>query len=132
MKDVMTDQADMMASGGSARNTALALLSVAILIGGLVAYYMFGAAPMALRTAGVVGSLIVSAAIFAVTSYGRGLWQFAIGSRVELRKMVWPTIPETRTTTLVVFVFVVVLGAFFWIIDWVLAWGTRHLLGTGA
>ncbi len=128
----MTDQADMMASGGSARNTALALLSVAILIGGLVAYYMFGAAPMALRTAGVVGSLIVSAAIFAVTSYGRGLWQFAIGSRVELRKMVWPTIPETRTTTLVVFVFVVVLGAFFWIIDWVLAWGTRHLLGTGA
>jgi preprotein translocase subunit SecE len=132
MKDVMTDQADMMASGGSARNTVLALLSVAILIGGLVAYYAFGAAPMALRTAGVVGSLIVAAAIFAVTSYGRGLWQFAIGSRVELRKMVWPTVPETRTTTLVVFVFVVVLGAFFWIIDWVLAWGTRHLLGTGA
>jgi len=30
------------------------------------------------------------------------------------------------------FLFVVVLGLFFWVVDWLLAMGTRHLLGTGA
>ena len=67
-----------------------------------------------------------------MSALGQTVWQFALGSRVELRKMVWPSIDETRKTTLVVFVFVVILGLFFWFVDWVLAWGTRHLLGTGA
>jgi preprotein translocase SecE subunit len=46
--------------------------------------------------------------------------------------MVWPTVPDTRRTTLVVFLFVALGGVFFWIVDWLLAWATRHLLGTGA
>jgi preprotein translocase subunit SecE len=67
-----------------------------------------------------------------MSSQGRFVWQFAVSSRVELRKMVWPTVPDTRNTTLVVIVFVIVLGLFFWVVDWVLAFSTRHLLGTGA
>ena len=39
---------------------------------------------------------------FAMSALGRTVWQFALGARVELRKVVWPTIAETRKTTLVV------------------------------
>jgi preprotein translocase subunit SecE len=67
-----------------------------------------------------------------MSSQGRGLWEFALASRVELRKVVWPTMPDTQRLTIMVVVFVIIAGAFFWIIDWVLAWATRHLLGTGA
>jgi preprotein translocase subunit SecE len=30
-----------------------------------------------------------------------------------------------------VFVFVALLGLFFWVVDFFLGWGTRHLLGGG-
>jgi preprotein translocase subunit SecE len=52
-------------------------------------------------------------------------------SRVELRKMVWPTRQETWRTTLVVFLFVVALGVFFWLVDMALAWGVRQVTGQG-
>lgn len=136
----MTDQsntrgqagAEHAAEGASARDTALLVAAVALLLGGLVAYYAFAQWPIAARIAVVVGGLVLAIGAFAVSAHGRQLWQFVLGSRVELRKMVWPTLPETRTITLIVFVFVAVLGVFFWVIDWVLAWGTRHLLGGGA
>ena len=76
--------------------------------------------------------VIASAGAFWMTAWGRDVWSFVLGSRVELRKMVWQSVPDTRRTTLIVFLFVVVLGLFFWVVDWLLAMGTRHLLGTGA
>ena len=55
--------------------------------------------------------------LFVWSQYGRNFWQFVLDSRVELRKIVWPTRQETGMTTLVVFVFVVVAGLFFWLLD---------------
>jgi preprotein translocase SecE subunit len=52
-------------------------------------------------------------------------------SRVELRKMVWEPRERTLKTTGIVFAFVAVMGAFFWVVDWLLAWGTEKLLGNG-
>jgi preprotein translocase subunit SecE len=128
----MTEQTDS-TTGGSARlDTVWLIAALVLLLGGLAAFYGLGTQPMALRAGAVIAGFALAVVTFAMSSQGRFVWQFAVSSRVELRKMVWPTVAETRNTTLVVFVFVVVLGVFFWIIDWVLAWSTRHLLGTGA
>ena len=43
--------------------------------------------------------------------------------------MVWPTRDETVKTTYVVFAFAIVMGLFFWGLDWVLTWLTRFLTG---
>jgi preprotein translocase subunit SecE len=59
------------------------------------------------------------------------LWQFALDSRVELRKIVWPNREETLRTTAIVFVFVGVAGVFFWLVDLALAAATRFLSGQG-
>jgi preprotein translocase subunit SecE len=56
--------------------------------------------------------------------YGREFWQFAQAARVELRKVVWPTRDETVKTTYVVFIFAIVMGLFFWGLDWILTWLT--------
>jgi preprotein translocase subunit SecE len=116
---------------GGATDVALVTAAVLLLLGGLVGYYWLNTSPIAIRVAIVVGGLAAAIGAFAVSGYGRQVWQFVLGSRVELRKMVWPNMTETRTITLIVFAFVVLLGVFFWIVDWVLAWATRHLLGTG-
>jgi len=69
--------------------------------------------------------------VFAVSSQNRRSWQFALDSRVELRKVVWPSREETLKTTAVVFLFIVAAGLFFWVLDLVLAWATRLLTGQG-
>ena len=127
----MTEQTDTTAGGG-ALDWAWLTAALALLIGGLVAFYALNTQPMPLRAAAVIAGFALGVAAFAMTGSGRMVWQFAIGSRVELRKMVWPTVADTRKTTLVVAVFVVILGIFFWLLDMALAWGTRHILGTGA
>lgn len=127
----MTEQTDNKAGGG-ALDALWLVLSVALLVGGLVGYYMLAGRPTPLRFATVLVGVVTAVGAFWMTTSGRSAWEFILGSRVELRKMVWPTVPDTRRTTLVVFLFVALGGVFFWIVDWLLAWATRHLLGTGA
>jgi preprotein translocase subunit SecE len=106
-------------------------VSVALIVGGLLAFYVFGLPSMALRATLVTLGAVLGIGAFAMTIWGREVWQFGLSARVELRKMVWPSYDETRKTTLIVFIFVVILGAFFWGVDALFAWITRHLLGTG-
>lgn len=129
----MTEQTQNTAAGSSWLDTVWLVAAVVLLLGGLIGYYWLGnETAMPIRVATVVGGLVLGVGAFAMSAYGRTLWAFASTSRVELRKMVWPTIPETRTITLIVFVFVLLLGIFFWGIDALLAWGTKSLLGGGA
>ena len=117
----------------AADSTDKAKLVVAILLvlGGIAAFYVFGDQPIWQRWLAVVVGVVLAAVIVTTSQYGRDLRQFVLDSRVELRKIVWPTRRETGMTTLVVFIFVVVSGVFFYIVDLALAWATRHLTGQG-
>ena len=50
---------------------------------------------------------------------------------MELRKVVWPTRDEAIQTTIAVFVFTLIMGVFFWLLDMFLLWLTRLLTGQG-
>jgi preprotein translocase subunit SecE len=106
-------------------------LAAAALLGGVVAYYWFKDEAQVLRVLMVLGGLVAGLALLVWSAPGRELWAYVQSSRVELRKMVWPTRQETWRTTLVVFVFVMALAVFFWIVDMGLAWGARHVTGQG-
>jgi preprotein translocase subunit SecE len=106
-------------------------LAAAALVGGVVAFYWFDKEPQVLRVLMVLGGLIAGLVLLYWSAPGRELWAYMQVSRVELRKMVWPTRQETWRTTLVVFVFVLALAVFFWIVDMGLAWGARHVTGQG-
>ncbi|MGD9387020.1 MAG: preprotein translocase subunit SecE, partial [Gammaproteobacteria bacterium] len=84
-----------------------------------------------LRVAGVIFSLAVAISVFMTSDVGRELWRFIQGSRIELRKVVWPNRQETVQTTLVIIFFVIVMGIFFWLLDMFLMWATRLLTGQG-
>jgi preprotein translocase subunit SecE len=107
------------------------VLAAAALVGGIVIYYWFGEQPAVIRVLAVLAGLAAGVVLLYWSQPGRDLWVYVQASRVELRKMVWPTRQETWRTTLVVFVFVLALAVFFWLVDMLLAWGARHVTGQG-
>ena len=107
------------------------VLAIAIVVGGVAGYYIYETAPMVLRIASVIFSLAIGLGVFATTGVGRELWRFIQGSRIELRKVVWPNRQETGQTTLVIIFFVIIMGIFFWLLDMFLVWAVKLLTGQG-
>jgi preprotein translocase subunit SecE len=116
-------------AGASAKDTALMMLSVVVLIAGIVAFYWYDELALPFRVVMVAAGLAAGAGLMWFTWYGREFWQFAQAARIELRKVVWPEREETIKTTYVVFGFAVVMGLFFWLLDMGLTYMTRLLGG---
>lgn len=49
----------------------------------------------------------------------------------EARKVVWPTARETMITSIIVLIFMVIFGIFFFFVDWGAANATKFLLSLG-
>jgi preprotein translocase subunit SecE len=106
------------------------LLAAAALIGGLYAYYYYeNDIAQALRVLMVLAGTAAGIGIAMMSTQGQRLWHFIQGSRVEIRKVVWPTKQETTQTAIAVFVFTLVMMLFFWALDSGLLWLTRTLVG---
>jgi preprotein translocase subunit SecE len=116
----------------TALDTAKLVVAVALLIGGVVAYYYYSSVPAVLRAGGVLLGLLVGAWVAMQSVHGQALWKFIQSSRVELRKVVWPTREETIQTTVAVLVFATIMGVFFWLLDLLLLAITQWLMGQGS
>jgi len=111
-------------------DTIKLLLSAVALVGGLYAYYYYETdVVQALRFLMVLGGAVVGIGIAMTSVQGRRLWHFIQGSRVEIRKVIWPTKQETTQTAIAVFVFTLVMMLFFWLLDSGLLWLTQTLVG---
>jgi preprotein translocase subunit SecE len=106
-------------------------IAIALLIAGVVGYYVLETQSLWLRWASVVAGLAAGALVFGLSAGGRDFRQFMVDARNELRKVFWPTKNETWITTLAVFIFAVVAGLAFWLLDLFLAWATKMLTGQG-
>jgi preprotein translocase subunit SecE len=105
------------------------LAVVALLVAGLAANYYYSQQPWPLRLLGWLFLLGVAGGIASITRQGKQVINFARESRMELRKVVWPTRQETIQTTLVIGAVVVVLALVLWFIDGVLVWLVGWLTG---
>ena len=102
-----------------------------ILASGIAGFYYWSDESLLLR---VIGLLVMSAvALFVAvqTHKGRATWDFVRESHTEVRKVVWPTRRETTQTTLIVIAMVGLVAIIMWILDGLLAWLVKLLLGTG-
>ena len=106
------------------------LIAAGVLVGGLYSYYYFLETSLPLRVLMVLGGLAAGIAIAMTSTQGQRLWAFIQGSRVEIRKVVWPTKQETTQTAIAVFVFTLIMALFFWGLDSFLLWLTRTLVGS--
>jgi preprotein translocase subunit SecE len=125
----MTDQVQQ--QGATALDAAKLALGVLIVAGGVAGFYLLSSQPIWLRWIIVLAGLAVGALVSLQSFQGKTFWAFVQTSRIELRKVVWPTRQETLQVTVVVFVMVIVLSLFFWGLDSLLGWITRWLTGYG-
>jgi preprotein translocase subunit SecE len=122
----VVSKAEQQASGLDSAKLGLALL---ILVGGVVGFYYFKEESQLLRVLGILAIVVVSFLIAGTTLIGKRALGFAKESRVEVRKVVWPSRQETMQTTIAVLVMVLVVAIMLWLIDMFLGWGVRSLLG---
>jgi preprotein translocase subunit SecE len=105
------------------------VFSVVFVIAGIAAFYHFSDVKLIYR---VLGLLAVSGgvvAMLATTAWGHTITAFVSDSKIEVRKIVWPTRDETTRTTLLVFAMVSIVSLVLWLLDTFLFWGVRLLTG---
>jgi preprotein translocase subunit SecE len=106
------------------------LVAAGALVAGLYGYYFYeNDLALPLRVLMVLGGTAAGIAIAMTSAQGQRLWHFIQGSRVEIRKVVWPTRTETTQTAIAVFIFTLIMALFFWALDSGLLWLTRRLVG---
>jgi preprotein translocase subunit SecE len=106
------------------------LVAAFAIVGGLYGYYYYeNEVSLPLRVLLVLGGAGAGIAIAMMSTQGQRLWHFIQGSRVEIRKVIWPTKQETTQTAIAVFVFTLVMALFFWALDSGLLMLTRRLVG---
>ncbi len=104
-------------------------LSILVVIGSLVVFYLD---PLTLTTTlykvlVLLVGLVIAGLIFFKTPQGKRLAAFTKETKIELRKVVWPTRDETVKTTGMIMVAVVIVAIFLWIVDAFFSWMVQLL-----
>ena len=108
--DAMNSKVEQPGSSASGGDIVKYVLAVALVAGGVFAFYWFEQWATALRALAVFGGLVAGALVFMTTRKGFQTREFLGEARFELRKVVWPTRQEAWRTTLVVMVAVLILS----------------------
>ena len=112
----------------SAADRLKVALAIAIVVAGVIGYYMLAQQPMVLRILAIVGGLVLGGVVAWFSEPGRRFLAFGKESWTETKRVVWPTRKETWTITLYVFLFVVVMALFLWLVDKGLEWTLYDLV----
>jgi preprotein translocase subunit SecE len=105
------------------------MVSILIVLGSFVLYYQD---PLGLNTTlykvlVLLVGLVLAAFVFFKAPQGVRLSNFTKETKIELRKVVWPTRDETVKTTGMIMVAVVIVAIFLWIVDAILTWAVQLL-----
>lgn len=121
----MTKQIDNLKSGSDQWKT---ILAIAIVIAALALYYVnplnFNTLTKVLIT---LLWFVIAGAVFIKSTQGDRFLHFLRETRIELRKVVWPTREETAKTTGIIMIAVVIVAIFLWIIDAFFTWGVQSI-----
>ena len=121
----MAKQIDNLKSGSDQWKT---ILAVVVVIATLALYYVnplnFNSLTKVLVT---LALFIAAGGIFIKSSQGDIFVHFLKETRIELRKVVWPTREETLKTTGIIMIAVVVVAIFLWIVDAFFTWGVQSI-----
>jgi preprotein translocase subunit SecE len=102
--------------------------AVAIIVAALALYYLN---PLVLNSlTKVLITLVlflIAILVFIKSSQGDRFLHFLKETRIELRKVVWPSRQETLKTTGIIMVVVVIVAIFLWIIDAFFTWGVGSI-----
>tara|TARA_B100000085_G_scaffold121331_1_gene110535 strand:+ start:221 stop:589 length:369 start_codon:yes stop_codon:yes gene_type:complete len=113
----------------SKSNNAYLILSITVLILGMVLFYYFSDVRLFYRVLAMISVVILSGFIGYQSDFGKLVYSYVSDSKVEIKKVTWPTKQETTQTTLGVILVVIVVGILLWLFDMLLGWAIGTLYG---
>ena len=105
------------------------ILSIGVLITGMILFYYYSDVRLFYRVVGMISVVIFSAFIAYQSDFGKLVYTYVTDSKVELKKVTWPTKQETTQTTLGVIFVVIIVGILLWLFDMLLGWAIGTLYG---
>ncbi len=105
------------------------LVVCSILVAGIWGNSYYADESLLYRALALAGLAVLGALIALQTRRGRAVKELIGGSRIEIRKVVWPTRDETVRTTLIVLLLVVVVALILWLLDWLLGMAAEGVIG---
>ena len=105
------------------------VLSIGVLITGMILFYYYSDVRLFYRVLGMISVVILSTFIAYQSDFGKLVYSYVTDSKVELKKVTWPTKQETTQTTLGVIFVVIVVGILLWLFDMLLGWAIGTLYG---
>lgn len=101
----------------------------ALLAAAVVGNYLYSDVSVVLRAAAVVVLVAAAGGVAALTAKGKTAITFARESRMEVRKVVWPTRQEATQTTFIVLAVTVIMALALWGIDGIMVRLVRLVTG---
>lgn len=105
--------------------TLAALLALA----GVAASVYLSASPALVRLGVIVLGFVLAGGVLFTSEPGKRFYAYCQDSVTETKKVVWPQRKEALQMTGVVAAFVIVMAIFLWIVDALLTWAVRYLIG---
>jgi preprotein translocase subunit SecE len=105
------------------------ILSIVILVASLAVFYLNPLALTSLlfKVLIFVAGLVVAGLVFISGSEGKSFVSFMKETKIELKKVVWPTREETTKTTGMIIIAVIIVSIFLWIVDAFFTWMVQLL-----
>jgi len=110
-------------------DTVKLVLVISLLIVGITGFYYFASYALVYRVLGILAVFGLAVALVFTTAIGRKAWGFITESKMEVRKVIWPTRQETMQATMLVVAVVFSVGLILWLMDMVLFWAVGILTG---
>ena len=125
----MNTKAENIGSGTTGVDIAKYVVAIAFIAGGIFSYAHFTELNSVLRGLIALACILLGGFVFATTTKGLELRGFFSEALFELRKVVWPTLDESKKVTGVVMVVVLVVSLILWLFDVVISKLIALLLG---
>lgn len=107
------------------------LVVFALLAGLIAANHMFDEFSVLIRALVAVAVVAIAGLIAATTVKGSAFLNFAKESRMEVRKVIWPTRQETNQTTLIVMAATLIMALLLWGLDGIIVRLVAFITGIG-
>ena len=104
---------------------------IALLAGLITTNTMYGDISVLYRALAAVAVVVIAGFIAATTTKGSAFLTFAKESRMEVRKVIWPSRQEANQTTLIVMAATVVMALILWGIDGIMVRLVGFVTGIG-
>jgi preprotein translocase subunit SecE len=121
-------------NSGSPLDIVLWIIALILLVGAMMVNqhlpaYWAPANDVWVRVGVILACIVGAFGLLYATHQGKGFIRLLKDSRIELRRVTWPTKQETMTTSWQVLVVVVVAAILLWCFDYVLGWAIKLIIG---